>query len=146
MFNVNHMRPFLNANGESKVVVNGQVLNTNAVATLRYQDWLDIDREVVRVATKRLVGIQDLMSRGLTYSLGSIGITMSMFERESDMTGAEVTMAPETETEMDRLNYDTQQVPVPFIHKDFKINARAMAAAAAIEGHFNDIRQWNYKS
>lgn len=131
MFNVNQMRPFLDANGASRIVVNGQVLNTNATATLRYQDWLDIDREVITVAKKRLVGIQDLMSRGLTYSLGSIGIVLSMFERESDMTAAQVTMAPETDGERDRLNYDTQSVPVPFVHKEFQINARALAANAA---------------
>lgn len=126
---VTHARPFMHPKtGLPVISVNGKFMTVNA-ATLRYQDWLDIDRELISVATPRLVGVGDLLSRGLTHSLGNIGITQSLFERQSDLTDAEVTMAPETETERDRLNFDTQTVPVPFVHKDFTISARAMEAS-----------------
>ncbi len=128
-FSVAALRPMLHQDtGLPVVMVNGKAMSVNA-ATLRYQDWLDIDREMISVATQRLVGISRLMSKGLVHNLGSIGITMSMFERSSDLTDAEVTMAPEVETERDRMNFDTQSVPVPFVHKDFNISARALEAS-----------------
>lgn len=133
-FNVNEFRPFVDDDGQSKILRGNSLIRTNAAATLRYQDWLDIDREVQSVAVDRLVGIGDLTSRGLTRPLGNIGITVSMFQRSSDLTGAMISMSPENESERDRMNYDTQSVPVPIVHKEFRYDIRELTASQANGG------------
>ena len=128
--NVNAMRPFLGAEGETRVITtNGsQVLNTND-GLLRYQEWLDIDRTVIETTARRLVGIADLQARGLVHSLGSIGQTVTMWERSSDMTKADVNMSGVTKGEEDTPAYSTQMVPVPIVHKDFRLNLRRLEAS-----------------
>jgi len=126
---VNAMRPFIDDQGRSCIVRNGQRFVTNAPALLRYDEWKDIDRTVIQVATDRLVGIADLISRGLTHSLGSIGLTISLWERESSMTPANISMSGVTEGEEDTPEYDYQQVPVPVVHKDFRVNIRRLEAS-----------------
>jgi uncharacterized linocin/CFP29 family protein len=135
LLNVLARRPFIDPNdGESKIVVNHGggnygTLVTNAPATLQYQEWLDIDRTVIEVGVRRLVGIADLQSRGLTHPLGSIGVTVSLWDRSSDMTGADVDMSGVTPGEEDTPAYLTASVPVPVIHKDFRINLRRLEAS-----------------
>lgn len=91
---------------------------------LRYDQWKDIDDTVVKVATDRLVGINDLRTGGLTHNLGGLGKTLSQWEAESDMTDATVSMSGVTEGQNDHLAYDLYSVPVPIIHKDFRLNIR----------------------
>lgn len=129
--NINAMRAYRDEHGDSRVVVNssGATMKTNAPALLRYDEWKDIDRTVLEVATQRLVGFSDLISRGLTYSLGSIGQTISLWDRSSDMTGADVSMSGITKGEEDNVQFESQTVPVPIIHKDFRINIRRLEAS-----------------
>lgn len=128
--NVNAMRPYIDKDGKSKVVANnGRGIVTNAPATLRYDEWKDIDRQVIAIATQRLVGIADLIGRGLTHSLGSVGQTVALWQQSSDMTGADVSMSGVTEGEMDTVNFNTASVPVPIIHKDFMVNFRRLEAS-----------------
>lgn len=129
LLNVNAMRPFIDRDGTSKVVANGRAIATNAPALLRYDEWKDIDRSVIEVATDRLTGVADLIARGLTHPLGSVGLTISLWERSSDMTGADVSMSGVTEGEEDRIEFDYAQVPVPIIHKDFRVNFRHLEAS-----------------
>jgi uncharacterized linocin/CFP29 family protein len=133
--NVNAMRAYIDpTDGESKIVqVNeagvAEGVRTNAQASLQYQEWMDIDRTVIEIATQRLVGIADLQGRGLTHPLGSIGVTVSLWDRSSDMTGAEIDMSGLTGSEEDTPNYLTAQVPVPVVHKDFRLNLRRLEAS-----------------
>jgi len=134
LFDVNAMRPYIDpTDGQSKIIVNrdGQLgtIKTNAPALLRYDEWKDIDRTVLTVGTQRLVGIADLMSRGLTHALGSIGVTISLWQKSSDMTEADVNMDAVTPGEEDTPAFDTDQVPVPIIHKDFRVNLRRLEAS-----------------
>lgn len=129
MLNCDIRRPFVNANGDSCIVTNGKVLKTNAPALLQYDEWKDIDRAVIGVATQRLVAVADLIGRGLTHPLGSIGNTISLFERSSDITGATIDMSGVTRAEKDTVAYDYGQVPVPIVHKDFSVNIRRLEAS-----------------
>lgn len=128
--NVNAMRPFLDDDGQPSIVINaaGDVLNTNA-ALLRHEEWLDIDRRVTQVMSQRLVGIADLRSRNLVHRLGSIGQTVTMWQQMSDMTQANINMDGVTAGEEDTLAFSTAQVPVPIIHKDWRLNMRRLAAS-----------------
>lgn len=129
-FNVNALRPYIDKNGNSRIVVgHKRSLLVNTPALLQYDEWKDIDRRVIEVAVDRLTGIADLQSRGLTHPLGSIGNTISMWERQSDMTPAEVSMSTSRRSENDRVEYDNKQVPVPIVHKDFGVDLRHLEAS-----------------
>jgi len=128
--NVNSHRPYQNKDGQARIVGNdGKPLVANDGALLRYDEWKQIDTEVIRVATDRLVGIRDLQSAGLTHNLGSLGTTLSQWEEESDMTGADVSMSGITEGEGDTPAWNLRGVPVPIFHKDFNVNIRRLEAS-----------------
>lgn len=129
--NSHSMRPYLDENGESVRIVNanGAVVKTNVPALLRYDEWKDIDRRVIEIATDRLVGIADLISKGLTHNLGSIGQTISLWDRSSDMTPANASMSGISKGEEDTPAFENQSVPVPIVHKDFRVNIRRLSAS-----------------
>jgi uncharacterized linocin/CFP29 family protein len=123
------MRPFRDRNGDSCIVVNGKKQKINVNATLPYDAWKDIDRRVVMASEDRLTGVNDLINKGLTHDLGSLGVTLSQWDKQSSMTAADVSMNGETAGDEDRLTYTTAAVPVPIFHKDFRISMRAQQAS-----------------
>ena len=129
--NVNALRTFLDTNGRSCVTNGSKILQTNAPATLRYDEWKDIDRAVIEIAVDRLVGIKDLIGGGLVHNLGSIGQTISQYQRQSNITGASVSMTGLAPAEKDRPEFDTKTIPVPVVFKDFQVNIRNLTASRA---------------
>lgn len=129
--NVNALRPWIDPGGCSYVNANGKserILGVNA--TLRKDEWKHLDETVVQIAQQRLVGVNDLVSRGLVYNIpNGLGTTVLEYEDVSDLTTAEVNMAGETRGRGDRLEYDLNYLPLPIIHKDFQINARVLEAS-----------------
>jgi uncharacterized linocin/CFP29 family protein len=136
--NVNAMRPYIDKKGMARIIanVNGQLgsIVTNAPALLRIDEWKDIDRTVIEASTQRLIGIGDLQAAGLTYNLGSIGVTMSLYEKAGDMTAADVSMSGTREGEKDKPAFDQGSVPVPIIHKDWFLNIRPLEASRRFGG------------
>ena len=126
---VNAMRPFVHDDGKTYIINNNsKELHTND-GLLMYDEWKDLDRNVVEVATDRLVGIADLQSRGLTYNLGSLGVTYAQWEMSSDMTPADFSMSGVSEGEEDTTAYKQDAVPIPIVHKDFRLNIRRLEAS-----------------
>lgn len=130
-FHINSMRPFVGQDGQSYILNprTNEKMAVNVPATLRYDEYKDIDRTVYEVAKQRLVGIADLQKRGLTHGLGGLGSVITQYEKSSDMTGATISMGGVTAGEKDKMAFDTASVPVPIIHKDFAINIRALMAS-----------------
>ena len=133
-FDVLAMRPYIDASGTSRIAVRNEAgkvssIQVNAPASLRYDEWKDIDRTVTEVFTQRLVGIADLQSRGLTHPLGSIGVTISQWQKSSDMSGATADMSGITPGEEDTPAFLTDSVPVPIIHMDYRLNLRRLEAS-----------------
>ncbi len=127
---VAQMRPFVNVDGRTYVVNSGKPeLHANDTGLLMHDEWKDLDRSVIGVATDRLVGIGDLQAAGLTHNLGSLGVTIAQWERSSDMTPADLSMSGVTAGEEDTPAYDQRQVPVPIVHKDFRLNIRRLEAS-----------------
>lgn len=127
---LNLLRPVFDPrDGGSYVIVNGRKLKTNAVASLQYQEWLDIDRSVLEAYFATTQAVEDLRSAGLTHPLGSVGKTISLYDKESDMTPASVNMSGITLGEEDRAAYNTASVPVPVFLKPFRLNWRHLAAS-----------------
>ncbi len=107
-------------------------LNINSLRTndlLRKEEWIELDRRIVEVARPRLIGIADLQSRGLTLPLGGLGTLISQYEASSDMTPAEISMDGVKEGEEDDQAFNLRSIPVPIIHKDFRLNIRRLEAS-----------------
>lgn len=107
-------------------------LSTNALRTnalLRKEEWVEFDTVVVDIARQRLTAAADLQSRGLVHPLGGLGTLVSQYEAQSDMTPANIDMAGVTPGEEDDVEFDLRSVPIPIIHKDFRINIRRLLAS-----------------
>jgi uncharacterized linocin/CFP29 family protein len=128
--------------GPKNLWVNGRI-NVNALRTndtLRKEEWVELDTAVVDIARQRLTGIADLNAAGLVLRLGSIGTTISQYEKQSDMTDANVDMAGVTPGQEDRVTFELVSVPVPVIHKDFRVNIRHLEASRSL-GQSIDVTQ-----
>lgn len=98
-------------------------------ALLRKDEWLELDRTVLETAKVELVGVQDLIGRGLVKRLGGLGSKVSAYEQIGEMTAATVSMSVDVEGERDRLEYTMVSVPVPVIYKDFGFDLRDLDSA-----------------
>lgn len=102
-------------------------LRTNAL--LRKDEWKELDDAVQDVAREQLNGVADLQAAGLTQTLGGLGTLISEYEQIGDMSSADVDMAGETGGEEDTIAFTLIGVPIPIIHKDFRINIRRLEAS-----------------
>lgn len=103
-------------------------LRTNAV--LRKEEWQQFDSAVVEIARQRLVAVGQFNSLGLTYQLPNALGTMNLqWEDVTDMEPAEISMSGVTEGTEDRLEWSQKNMPIPIIHKDFRVNIRALEAS-----------------
>ena len=132
--NASAMRPFIAEDGRPYItIVNKKGELTPVVAnaaTLRRDEWKDIDDAVLKAAQIRIGGIQDLQSMGLVRNIGNgLGSTVLEYEKESDFEDAEMTMDAITRVNKDRPTYDTGYLPLPVVHKDFSFSARVLAAS-----------------
>jgi hypothetical protein len=104
-------------------------LRTNAV--LLRDEWRSFDNTVVDITRENLVGVAEVMDRGLIYDLpNALGsLTLEWQELLDDLVDAEVSMSGLNEATKDRLNYGTRAMPIPLIHKEFFYNLRFLEAA-----------------
>ena len=139
--NIGKLRPYLAADGKVYISIykggdpkkpeNYQAvpINTNAY-TLRPTEWKQLDESIIPIVESRLIGINDLVSRGLVYNLGNgMGTTVLESHAVSDALSAELTMDGITRGKNDRPVYSTTYLPLPIIHVDYEINARVLAAS-----------------
>jgi hypothetical protein len=138
----NRMRPFIDEadgkpyfsvykGGDPEVETNWAVipaLNTNA--TLRRDEWKQLDEAVVKAADYRLGGIDDLVSNGLTYNLGNaMGTTVLEWHDVSGDLEADLTMDGVTRANNNRPVWSHNYMPIPIIHVDYEINMRELATS-----------------
>ena len=111
-FNVNALRPF------------------GANAVLQKDEWKHLDETVVQISKQRLVGVQDLTSRGLVYNVpNGLGTTVLEHETISGMEDAELNMDGAAAGTEDRVKYGIGYLPLPITHSNFRINIRALNAS-----------------
>lgn len=129
-FNTNTMRPWIGNDGRSYItlVENGTPKAypvTNATATLRKDDWIQLDRAIIRAAQPRLRLVADLRAANLEYNIpNGMGKTVLQTERMGDVSPAIVSMDAVRESQRDRPEFDLINLPLPIIHKDFSFTAR----------------------
>lgn len=135
-------RPYINDKGESVIAVNtGQIdsetnemvyaeqkIHTNA--TLRKDEWIQLEKDILEAAQRRLVIIDDLRTNNLVKGVGGLGTIVSEWESASEMTDAEITMDGESKNpEKDRQEFEIHSVPIPVISKSFRIGKRTWLAS-----------------
>jgi len=99
-------------------------------ATLRRDEWKQLDEAILDVARTRLNGVQDLIDNGLVYNLGNaMGTTVLEWHDVSDAMEADVTMDGIARSKGDRLDFSHGYLPLPIIHADYEINSRVLAAS-----------------
>lgn len=138
------MRPYIGKDGKTYVTVykgvgdpgksdNYQAIPIQANATLRRDEWNQLDEAVLAISEKRLGGIQDLVSAGLVFNLGNaMGTTVLEYHDVSDAMEAEMTMDGVTRSQGDRPVFTTNYLPLPITHVDYEINARVLAASRTL--------------
>lgn len=141
--NVGTMKPFIGKDGRSYIQVfkggdpkkpeNYSVHLSTYAGTLRRDEWKQLDEAVLKISESRLGGVQDLVSRGLTYSIGNgMGSTVLEWHDVSDALIAEATMDGVPRAKNDRPEFQTNYLPLPIIHADYEINARVLAASRSL--------------
>jgi hypothetical protein len=116
--------PKLISNYQSQLVAN---------ATLRRDEWKQLDDAILEEGKYRLGGIEDLVSKGLTYNLGNaMGTTILEWHDVAGSMTAELTMDGVSRSKNDRPNFQYNYLPIPIISVDYEINARELAASRSL--------------
>lgn len=93
-----------------------QVANTS---TLRKDEWILLDTEVMKVAKDRLKLWGDLMGAGLKYTIpNGMSVTVLQHQTMSDISEAVTSMDGLRRSDVDRPVFDLSSMPLPIIHKD----------------------------
>lgn len=133
-FDAGALRPFIGDDGRSYLTVNNggqeRTIVTNAVATLRKDEWIHFDNAVIRAAKPRLNVVADLRGAGLQVTIPN-GMGKATFEHEaqSDIGPAIISMDGIRQGETERPLYDLRSLPLPIIHKDFSFSLRQVMAS-----------------
>jgi uncharacterized linocin/CFP29 family protein len=107
-------------------------------ASLRYDDWKAFDDAVLRASRTRLVGIQDLIDKNLTFPItNGMGVMVLQGATVSDAGEAILSMDGSVKGKDDAENYEDTYLPLPICHADFKLNNRAVEASRR-NGHAID--------
>lgn len=85
--------------------------------------WEDMDEEVMRAYEQEAKLVEDIRGQGLTQN-HQLEKLFSSYRVSSLMTDADVDMSGEVYGDEDRIDYKTRSVPVPVIHKEFKVGWR----------------------
>jgi hypothetical protein len=108
--------------------VNSQVLRT--CDTLSRDQWIEFDNTVREAAGIRLAAVAAVKGRGLTRPLANaLGKTVFQWETVNDIDDANVSLDGVTRAENFRVEFETEGIPLPIIHKDWYLNLRALSAS-----------------
>jgi uncharacterized linocin/CFP29 family protein len=144
--NAGQMRPFIAENKEGKlgayitVFRGGDAKDPNNYtvqpvnnATLRRDEWKQLDDALMQVQRERLTGFDDLRNAGLVYNLNNgIGTTVLEYHKISDAMEAELSMDGKVRGKNDRPDFSTEYLPIPILHVDYEINMRALESSRAL--------------
>jgi uncharacterized linocin/CFP29 family protein len=138
------MKPyFLDANEDRAFcVINGKAVPiANSEATLRKDEWIELDQAVIKAARLRLPAVNRLTALGLNRNLANgFGKTIYQWETQSEMNDAQISMDGLTRGINDRVEFPLKGIPLPIVHKDWTINARNLAESRNV-GESVDVTQ-----
>ena len=104
------------------------VLRTNA--TLRKDEWIELDTTLVQVAEERLVGVADLNANGQFITItNGLGKTVLEYEDVSAFTPATLSMDATSRSDGDAVKFTLNPIPLPVANKDFKLSIRQLMSS-----------------
>lgn len=129
------MRPFVGRDGRSYVTIYAsgdpvkkesyKTIPIQTNATLRRDEWKQMEQAVQAAATLRLTGVQDLIDNNCVMNLGNgMATTVLEWHSRSQAHTATISMDAATRGQGDRVDYKHNYMPVPILHVDFEINER----------------------
>lgn len=111
-----------------EICINANPIDTNA--TLRRDEWKQLDAALEDVTRQRLGGWQDLIDNNLVFNLGNaMGTTQLEWHDVGEALTAELTMDGITRGKNDQLEFQTNYLPIPILHVDYEINTRHLEAS-----------------
>lgn len=133
-FDMNIFRPFIGNDGNSYVtrMVNGQpkVFRTNTAATLLKDEWIMLDKVIIKAAQSRLRCWDALREHNGEFVIpNGMAKTVLQYQTQSDVSGARTSMDGLAAGENDRVINDLGSLPLPIIHKPFGFSARELATS-----------------
>jgi hypothetical protein len=139
----NTLRPYIGDDGNVYITVfkggdrknpkNYAAKKVQVNATLRRDEWKELDEVLLGIAETRIDGVQDLIDNGLTYTIGNgMGSTVLEYHDVSDALAATVSMDGVSRGKSDRPVYTTNYLPLPIIHADWDLNQRVLEASRTL--------------
>jgi uncharacterized linocin/CFP29 family protein len=104
--------------------------------TLEENEWETLSDRMIDVYQANLVAVNDLIEAGLTRNL-SLATMVDLWQDINEFTEAEVSMDGEAQSQEDRPSYTTNGVPIPIVHKDFRVSERELQSSRRMN---NDLR------
>ena len=106
-------------------------------ATLCREQWLEIDNLWIRVAGEWMGAVTDLMGRGLTQSVASLGTVALQYQAIGRMEPAGSDMRASAAGNQQRLTVLERQVPLPFAFEDYEFDITEFEAVQRDGGQLN---------
>lgn len=107
-----------------------EVRLSNSPATLRKEDWIQVDRTVEQAVRAETNVVQTIMDAGLVYNLpNAMGTIILQSQTQGDSGVAGVSMDGIQRTDRDRPTYDIRGIPIPIIHSEWSFTARDIAVS-----------------
>lgn len=119
---------------------NGDLGSLRTAAVLRENEWREYDKAVVNIARGKFSLVTDMMGNGMRRPLkNAMATTQIVWDRIGDLDDAQIDMTGESTDIRDRLEFSQDTMPVPLIHKGFRLNIRHLMASRA-NGMGLDVR------
>ena len=99
-----------------------QTAQLHTHATLLPEQWKDLDTTLLTLADQYMGGVLDLTSRGLTYTIPSLGIAAAQYNSVGRMDAAVRDMRASAMGQQQRLAINPHLVPLPFCYADYEFD------------------------
>lgn len=109
---------------------NGDIGALRTAAVLRENEWREYDQAVVNIARDQFSLVTDMMANGMRRKLNNaLATTQLVWDRVGDLDDAQIDMTGEATDIRDRLEFGQDSMPVPIVHKGFRLNIRHLMAS-----------------
>ncbi len=121
--------PMIEKRRVADLVSNGEMMPTTNATSLRKEEWLELDKVVLRAARYRLRAWADLAQMNTFGGFNGMAKLILEHETMSDPGEAIVDMDGLTDGRTDSPLFQLEGLPLPIIHCDFWFDARRLAVS-----------------
>lgn len=128
--------------GRERMAANAakKVAQFRAQAQLEKDEWKTLDENLTEVAQEELVVVDRLRQEGLTTD-EDLSTLIHEWQETNDFGDAEVDMGGETGGDEDASTFSVNGVPLPIVHKSFRIPFRTLLASRGRGGSLDTQNQ-----